>query len=96
LAELAYHYHRGDNVDKAVEYLGRAGRHSVQCAAYGDAIDRLTAAIDLLQNLPDRPERTQRELLLQLAVGPALNAVKGFALSEWSELTHARETFVSG
>jgi hypothetical protein len=35
-----------------------------------------TAAIDLLQNLPDSPARTQRELLLQLAVGPALNAVK--------------------
>jgi class 3 adenylate cyclase len=82
LNELAHHYSRSDKVAKAVEYLGRAGQQAAQRSAYTDAINRLTAAIDLLQKLPDSPERIQRELLLQLAVGPALIAVKGYAAPE--------------
>ena len=77
LDELAHHYSRSDNVAKAVEYLGRAGQQAAQRSAYADAVNRLTAAIDLLQKLLDSPERMQRELLLQLAVGPSLVAVKG-------------------
>jgi predicted ATPase len=92
LDELAHHYSRSDNVGKAVEYLGRAGQQAAQRSAYADAINRLTAALNLLQRLPDGPEHIQRELLLQLAVGPALNAVKGFAASETERAyTRARE-----
>ncbi len=92
LDELAHHYSRSDNVSKAVEYLGRAGQQALQRSAYADAIDRLTAAINLLQRLPDSPERIQRELLLQLAVGPALMAVKGYAAPETERAyTRARE-----
>jgi len=61
LDELAHHYSRSDNVVKAVEYLGRAGQQAAQGSAYADAISGLRAAIDLLQNLPDTPERIQRE-----------------------------------
>jgi len=89
LAELAHHYSRSNNVAKAVEYLGRAGQHAAQRSAYADAIGSLTAAIGLLQQLPESPERIQRELLLQLALGPALHAVKGFAAPE-VELANTR------
>ncbi len=54
----------------------------MQRSAYADAVSSLTAAIDLLQRLPESPERIQQELLLQLAVGPALIAVKGQAALE--------------
>ena len=92
LDELAHHYSRSDNVDKAVEYLGRAGQQALQRSAYADAISSLSAAIDLLQKLPDSPERIQRELLLQLAIGPALIAVKGCAAPEVERAyTRARE-----
>ena len=92
LAELAHHYSRSDNVAKAVEYLGRAGQQALQRSAHADAISNLTAAIDLLQKLPDSPERIQRELLLQLALGPALIAVKGWAAPEVERAyTRARE-----
>jgi predicted ATPase/class 3 adenylate cyclase len=79
LDELAHHYSRSDNVGKAVECLGRAGQQALQRSAYADAINNLSAAINLLQKLPDSPERIQRELLLQLALGPALIAVRGVA-----------------
>jgi len=82
LAQLAHHYSRSDNVSKAVEYLGRAGQQALQRSAHADAIGSLTAALDLLQKLSDSAERIQRELLLQLALGPALIAVKGWAASE--------------
>jgi predicted ATPase len=89
LDELAHHYSRSDNIDKAVEYLGQAGQRAAQRSAYADAIRNLTAAINLLQALPDNPNRDRRELQLQLAAGPALLAAKGYAAPE-SELLYAR------
>jgi len=92
LGELAHHYSRSDNVAKAVEYLWRAGQQAIQRSAYADAVSSLIAAIDLLQRLADSPERIQRELPLQLALGPALIAVKGWASPETERAyTRARE-----
>src|SRR6266851_1803215 len=92
LDDLAHHYSRGDNVTKAVEYLGRAGQHALQRSAYADGIASLSASIDLLQRLPDSTERIQRELLLQVALGRALFAVKGRAAPEVEQAyTRARE-----
>ena len=61
LGDLARHYSRSDNISKAVEYLGRAGQQAFQRSAYADAISSLRAATDLLQKLPESPERLQRE-----------------------------------
>jgi len=45
-----------------------------------------------LQKLSDSPERVQRELVLQLAIGPALLAVKGWGAPEAERAyTRARE-----
>jgi len=82
LDELAHHYSCSDNIEKAVEYLGRSGNQAMQRSAYNDAINGLTSAIDRLQKLPDTPERTRRELLLQLAVGPASITINGWAAPE--------------
>ena len=92
LDELAHHYSRCDNVAKAVEYLARAGQQALQRSAYADAISSLSAAMNLLQRLPDTRERPGRELFIQLALGPALIAVKGYAAPEAERAyTRARE-----
>jgi len=92
LGELARHYSRSDNAAKAVEYLGRAGQQALQRSAHADAISSLIVAVDLLQRLQDGPERIQRELLLQLVLGSALIAVKGYAAPETERaFTRARE-----
>jgi predicted ATPase len=62
LGELAHHFSRSDNVSKAVEYLGRAGRQALQRSAHTAAIGSLKEAIDLLPRLPDGSERMPREL----------------------------------
>ena len=92
LTQLAHHYSHSDNVEKAVEYLGRAGQQALQRSAHADAISSLNAAIDLLQRLPDSPERVQRELRLQLALGSASIPVTGWAAPEVERaFTRARE-----
>ena len=79
---LAHHYSHSNNIEKAVEYLGRAGQQAIQRSTHSEAISSLGAAIKLLQRLPDSPERSQRELLLQLALGTASIAIRGWASSE--------------
>jgi class 3 adenylate cyclase/predicted ATPase len=82
LDELAHHYSRSNNTGKAIDYLGRAGQRALRRSAYADAIGRLTAAIDLLSRLSDSPDRIQMELILQLAIGRALMATRGYAATE--------------
>jgi len=76
--ELAYHYSRSDDTQKAIEYLHRA----VRLSANEEAIAHFTKGLDLLENLPHTLERAQQELMLQTALGPVLTAIKGFGASE--------------
>jgi predicted ATPase len=92
LSDLARHYSRSDNFSKAVEYLGRAGQQALQRCAYADAINSLSTALNLLKKLPASRQLIQQELLLQLAVGPALIAIQGYAAPEVERAyTRARE-----
>jgi class 3 adenylate cyclase/predicted ATPase len=91
-SELAYHYTRSGNTEKAVEYLHRAGQQAVQRSAHAEAINHLTTALELLKTLPDTPTRTQHELTLQIAFGVPLMAIKGQAAPEVVKVyTRARE-----
>src|SRR5439155_16154226 len=87
--ELAHHFSRSGNVPKAVEYLHCAGRQAVQRSADAEAVIHLTTALALLGTLPDTPERAQQELALQITLGPAWMAAKGYATPE-VEATYTR------
>jgi len=84
-SELARHYSLSGNDPKAVEYLQCTGEQALERSAYEEAIRQLTAALALLRRLPDDPERDHREIALQLAIGPALIAARGFAAPEVEE-----------
>jgi class 3 adenylate cyclase/predicted ATPase len=77
LNQLAHHYSSAEDADKSVEYLGRAGQRAAKRSAYANAASRLEEAVAWLRKLPPGPESMRREVLLQLALGPALVAVKG-------------------
>src|SRR5262249_34977640 len=81
-SELAYHYSRGGNTQKAVDYLQLAGQQAVQRSAHVEALNHFTAALELLNTLPDTPERSQEELPLQLALATTLMMKKGYGHSE--------------
>ena len=80
--ELAHHYSRSENTEKAVKYLQLAGQQAVQRSANVEAIGHFTTALELLQTLPDTPERGEQELLLQTTLGSALIMTKGWAAVE--------------
>jgi predicted ATPase len=91
-SELAYHYSRSGNTQRAVEYLRLAGQQAGERSAYAEATEHFTAALELLKTLPDTPARDQRELALQLARGPALGNSKGYIVPELEQVyTRARE-----
>ena len=77
-SDLAHHYSRSSNMQKAVEYLELAGQQATQHAAYTEAISYLTTALELLKTLPDTPERARQELSLQIALATPLISTKGF------------------
>ncbi|MFC4705113.1 adenylate/guanylate cyclase domain-containing protein [Paraburkholderia caffeinitolerans] len=81
-SELAHHYSLSGNIPKAVEYLHRAGQQALRHAAHPDAMHHLGAALGLLERLPDTPARASRELMLLLALGPALMNVRGYGAPE--------------
>ena len=91
-SELAHHYSRSGNTEKAVEYLHLAGQQAVQRSANAEAITHLTTALELLKTLPDTRERAQQELTLHLTLGVPLQATRGFASPEVrATYTRARE-----
>jgi class 3 adenylate cyclase/predicted ATPase len=97
LAALAHHYSRSDNLEKAVEYLGRAGQQALQRSAYADATRASTTALELLMRLREGPERDQRELGLQTTLGSALMITKGWAAPETDRVfLRARELAETG
>jgi class 3 adenylate cyclase/tetratricopeptide (TPR) repeat protein len=81
-SELAHHYRRSGNTAKAIEYLYKAGQQVVKRSANTEAIALFTTALELLKALPETLTRHRQELTLQLALGPALNATKGFNAPE--------------
>jgi class 3 adenylate cyclase/predicted ATPase len=74
---LAHHYTEAGLDELAIPYWQRAGQQAAQRSAHQEAIGHLTKGIEALQTLPDTPERTQQDLLLHVALGVSLMAVKG-------------------
>src|SRR5262245_5059626 len=79
---VAHHYTEAGLIAQAIPYWQQAGERAAQRSAYVEAISHLTQGLELLQPLPDSPERTQQELTLQIALGGALMAIKGYAAPE--------------
>jgi predicted ATPase/DNA-binding winged helix-turn-helix (wHTH) protein len=81
--ELGAHFERSRDYCAAIKYRQLAGENAERLSAHQEAVQHFARALELLiQKLPDNSERIQRELLLQLAAGPALIAVKGWAAPE--------------
>lgn len=87
--QLARHFEQAGLVEKAVGYLLHAGKRAAQLSAYQEAISHLTKGLALLERLPGTAERAKTELNLQIALGAALIATKGFAAAE-VEHTYSR------
>jgi DNA-binding SARP family transcriptional activator len=79
---LARHFARAGLAEKAVAYYTTAGKNALRLSANHEAITHFYSALKLLATLPVTPGRDLQELDLQLSLGPALTAVKGWAPPE--------------
>jgi class 3 adenylate cyclase/predicted ATPase len=79
---LAQHYTAAGLSRQALPYWQRAGQRAIERSAHLEAIAHLTKGLELLKTLPESPPRIQQELMLYVALGPALTATKGQAAAE--------------
>jgi class 3 adenylate cyclase len=82
LAELAHHYGRSGNPDKAVEYLTRAGQQAMNRSAFAEAQAQLQQGLEWIKKLPESPERDARELELASTLALVLVVTRGFTAPE--------------
>jgi tetratricopeptide (TPR) repeat protein len=78
-AELAMHFERGANFTQAIKFLGQAADNAIRRFAYQEAVGLSRQGLELLDRLPDSPERIEQELCLQLTLGVPLIATQGYA-----------------
>jgi class 3 adenylate cyclase/predicted ATPase len=86
---LAHHSTQGGFTERAVDYWYQAGRQAMARSALVEAAAQLAQALDLLTGLPTGPQRDRKELDLQIALGAALIATKGWTVPEVGR-TYAR------
>ena len=79
---LAHHCTRAGLIEKGVTYRHRAGRHAMARSAMIEAVAQLAQGLELLADLPAGDERDHLELDVQVALGAAFAATKGFAALE--------------
>jgi DNA-binding winged helix-turn-helix (wHTH) protein/predicted ATPase len=81
-SELAHHYRSAKDTNKAIQYLACASEQAVGRAANADAVANLSEALHLLNSIQDDSDRNATEIRLQIMLGGALTALKGFAAPE--------------
>jgi class 3 adenylate cyclase/tetratricopeptide (TPR) repeat protein len=72
LAELAYHYRRSSDSEKAIVYLKRAADQATQRSSAPEAEAQYRDAISIIRKLPSRPDSHRLELGVQLGLSAVL------------------------
>jgi predicted ATPase/class 3 adenylate cyclase len=82
---IAHHYTEARERELAIAYWAKAGQRASERSAFAEAVTHLQTALALLAELPEGPQRNERELQLRQVLGGALIAAKGFAANETFE-----------
>jgi tetratricopeptide (TPR) repeat protein len=91
-SELAAHFERSRDVERAIRYHGEAAAHAGSRLANKEVRLHLQAALDLLQSQPESPERLRREMPLLHELGWTLVAINSWGDREASgAFTRMRE-----
>ena len=79
---LGHHLTEAGLLERAIPYWQKAAEVATRRSANVEAVGHLKKALELLARLPDNPETSRKELDVQIALGPALMAIKGYAAPE--------------
>jgi predicted ATPase len=89
---LAQHYTEAGLIAQAVAYWRKAAQRAGERSAHMEAISHLTKGLELLETLPEIPERVQQDVDMHIALGASLIATKGQAAPAVEEVyTYARQ-----
>lgn len=77
--DVAHHFTQCGDFAEAVRFWHIAGERSSARSAHSEAIAQFRAALDSLGQTADDRKRADRELALELALGPSLMSIKGWA-----------------
>jgi predicted ATPase len=83
---MAHHLAQAGLTERAIEYLQKAGRRAIEHSANAEAIRHLTCALVSLQSLPESSERKRAALELEVMLGQAMIADRGYAAPETGEV----------
>ena len=84
-ALLAYHYTAAGHLHQAILCWQQAGQQALERSAYPEAVASFTQGLALLHTLPNTPEQTRQELVLQCRLALPLS-VLGSALPEVEQI----------
>jgi class 3 adenylate cyclase/tetratricopeptide (TPR) repeat protein len=79
---LAHHFHQAGELLQAAACFDQAGRRAAEQAAYREALNHYRRGLEVLAGIDSNPERDRQELSLQIMLGNALMAAKGYAAEE--------------
>jgi class 3 adenylate cyclase len=82
---LAHHFTQAGLTEAAIEWWGKAGQRSLEGSALVEAVAQLRKGLTLVANLPEGVTRIQHELDLQITLGKAMIATKGYGAPETGE-----------
>jgi predicted ATPase len=91
---MAHHLAQAGRTESAIEYLRIAGQHAIQRSANAEAIGHLKRALDLLQSLPANADKSREALELEVMLGQAMIAGRGYAARETREVLLRAKTHI--
>ena len=91
-AEIAEHFERGNALARAIPHHQRAAAKALRRSANQEAIGHLQRALDAIGHIVDETERNKVEVELQVAMGAAYMAIRGFGAPEVQQAYGRAET----
>src|SRR5262249_46312022 len=82
---IAHHFGQAGLTERAVESWRKGARRAIERSANAEAIRHLTSALESLQLLPENPEQKRTALELEVMLGQAMIADRGYAAPETRE-----------
>lgn len=79
---MAHHCSEGGLLEKAIPFWRRAGEMAISKSAHQEAIIHLKEGLNILRQLPVTKENIENEIMLQIALGVPLTALRGYGSEE--------------
>lgn len=91
---VAHHLAGAGLTEQAIAYLRKAGRRTIERSANDEAISHLARALQLLRPLPESPARARMELEIEVMLGQAMIATRGYSAAETRDTLSRSRTLI--